>query len=78
MVNVTVSTNTDRKVVPVAIDTTVQETIDAAEVTVGNVALYVNGAVITKEQWDDSLEDLGVEDFSNATIVAVVKADSAS
>lgn len=77
MVNVTVSTNTNRSSVAVDIDATINEVIDASGIAISNVALYLNGSVISRDEWEDTLEDFGVEDFSNATLVAVVKADSA-
>lgn len=77
MINVTVSTNTNRSSVAVDIDATIKEVIDASGIAIGNVALYLNGSVISRDEWEDTLEDFGVEDFSNATLVAVVKADSA-
>lgn len=77
MVNVTVSTNTNRASVAVDVNSTIDEIIEASGIAIGNVALYLNGSVISRDEWEDTLDDFGVEDFSNATLVAVVKADSA-
>lgn len=77
MINVTISSNTNRTSVAVEATATVLDVYEAAGMAVGNTAVYLNGVVVSRDELDESLEDLGVEDFSNATLINVVKADSA-
>lgn len=77
MVSIKVGTATKRKTVVVETSTTISEVIAASEMNMGTATMFLNGAPISNAEYDSTLEDLGVEDESEASLLAVVKADSA-
>lgn len=77
MVNVTVSSNTARKNAIVAVSATVRDVFEQAGINPNGTAVHLDGQIISQYDFDSSLEDLGIEDESTASIICVVKAQSA-
>lgn len=77
MVNVTVSSNTTRKNAIVAVSATVRDVFEQAGINPNGTAVHLDGQIISQYDFDSSLEDLGIEDESTASIICVVKAQSA-
>ena len=77
MVKVKIATNSVRKEAIVSVDTTVEELLENNNVSTVGVALHLDGAVVMPDEYDLTLDELGIEDESEATLVAIVKADSA-
>lgn len=77
MVNVTVSSNTARKNAIVAVSATVRDVFEQAGINPNGTAVHLDGQIISQYDFDNSLEDLGIEDESTASIICVVKAQSA-
>lgn len=77
MINLTIGTNTERKTVIVAPEQIVGEVLAENNVNTTSAAIHLNGSLIPGCDLDQSFEDLGVEDDTQAMLIAVVKADSA-
>ena len=77
MINLTIGTNTERKTVIVSPEDVVGEVLAENNVNTTSAAIHLNGALIPGCDLDQSFEDLGVEDDTQAMLIAVVKADSA-
>lgn len=77
MINLKIGTNTQRKDVIVEASETIQDILDANEISTIGCALHLNGTLIAQADTDQTLEELGVKDGTKAMLIAVVKADSA-
>lgn len=77
MVKLTVSNNTKKNDVIVPVTATLREAASEAGVNLGSGGMYLNGELINQSFLDDSLESLGVQDESEAMLIAVKNADSA-
>lgn len=77
MIRLTIGTNTQRKTVVVEPTETLSDILDSNDVSTVGAALHLNGSLIAGAAVEDTLEELGVPDNSNAMLIAVVKADSA-
>ena len=78
MINLTIGTNTERKTVVVEPTDTLQDVLRENNVNTGSAAIHLNGSLIPGCDLDQTFEDLGVEDDTQAMLIAVVKADSAA
>ena len=78
MISLTIGTNTERKNVIVAPDDTLQDVLSENNVNTVSAAIHLNGSLIPGCDLDQTFEDLGVEDDTQAMLIAVVKADSAA
>ena len=78
MIRLTIGTNTQRTTVMAAPTDTLSDVLNANNVNVGSAALHLNGSLIPGAAVHDTFEELGVEDDSDAMLIAVVKADSAN
>lgn len=77
MIRLTIGTNTKRSIVVVEPETILADVLEEQEVSTAGAALHLNGTLIPGVDIDNSLEELGVQDNTSATLIAVVKADSA-
>lgn len=77
MINLTIGTNTERKNVIVEPTEVLGEVLAANNVSTASAAIHLNGSLIPGCDLDQTFEDLGVEDDTQAMLIAVVKADSA-
>lgn len=77
MVSIKVGTATKRNTVVVDVNTTVANVIKQADVNTGTATMFLNGSALSNTEFGSTLAELGVEDESEATLLAVVKADSA-
>lgn len=77
MIKLKIATNSTRKEVIVPAETTVEEVLTENNISTNGAALHLDGAVVRPDEFDMSLEDLGVEDETEATLVLIIKADSA-
>jgi sulfur carrier protein ThiS len=77
MIRLTIGTNTKRSTVVVEPETILADVLEEQEVSTAGAALHLNGTLIPGVDIDNSLEELGVQDNTSATLIAVVKADSA-
>lgn len=77
MVSIKVGTATKRKTVVVESDTTISDVIAKSEMNMGTATMFLNGTPLSNADYDSTLEELGVEDEAEASLLAVVKADSA-
>lgn len=77
MVRLTIATNSNRKIVTTPVEATIEDILNANNVSVGGAALHLDGSIVAPDEYDLSLEDLGIEDETEVTLVAIVKADSA-
>lgn len=77
MISLTIGTNTERKTVIVEPTQVVSEVLEANNVNVASAAIHLNGSLIPGCDLEETFEALGVEDDSQAMLIAVVKADSA-
>jgi len=77
MINLTIGTNTERKNVIVEPTEVLGEILAANNVNTSSAAIHLNGSLIPGCDLDQTFEDLGVEDDTQAMLIAVVKADSA-
>lgn len=78
MINLTIGTNTERKNIIVAADEVLRDVLADNNVNTGSAAIHLNGSLIPGCDLDSTFEELGVEDDTQAMLIAVVKADSAS
>jgi sulfur carrier protein ThiS len=77
MINLTIGTNTERKSVIVEPEQTLSDVLAENSVNVNGCALHLNGSLIAGVDTDSTFEELGVADGTKATLIAVIKADSA-
>ena len=77
MIRLTIGTNTKRSTVVVKPETILADVLEEQEVSTAGAALHLNGTLIPGVDIDSSLKKLGVQDNTSATLIAVVKADSA-
>lgn len=77
MISLTIGTNTERKTVIVEPTEVVGEVLEANNVNTAATAIHLNGSLIPGCDLYETFESLGVEDDSQAMLIAVVKADSA-
>jgi len=77
MIRLTIGTNTKRSTVVVEPETILADVLEEQEVSTAGAALHLNGTLIPGVDIDNSLKELGVQDNTSATLIAVVKADSA-
>ena len=78
MINLTIGTNTQRTNVIVDPTEVLGDVLAANNVNVSSAAIHLNGSLIPGCDLDQTFEDLGVEDDTQAMLIAVVKADSAA
>lgn len=77
MINLSIGTNTERKNVMVEPTQTLSEVLSAQGVNVNGCALHLNGSMIAGADTQETFAALGVIDGTKATLIAVIKADSA-
>lgn len=77
MINLTIGTNTERKTVVVEPTDVLGEVLEQNNVNTTSAAIHLNGSLIPGCDLGETFEDLGVEDDTQAMLIAVVKADSA-
>ena len=77
MISLTIGTNTERKTVIVNPTDVLGDVLEENNVSTTSAAIHLNGSLIPGAELQETFEDLGVEDESNAMLIAVVKADSA-
>ena len=77
MINLTIGTNTERKTVIVEPTDILSEVLEENNVITTSAAIHLNGSLIPGCDLESSFEDLGIQDNSQAMLIAVVKADSA-
>ena len=77
MINLTIGTNTERKTVVVEPTDVLGEVLEQNNVSTTSAAIHLNGSLIPGCDLGETFEDLGVEDDTQAMLIAVVKADSA-
>lgn len=75
MLNITVGTNTSRKKVVVAPNTTLRQVLSDNGVNTSVGTLSIDGTVLSSSDLDKTLEELNVA--NNAYIIQVAKADNA-
>ena len=78
MINLTIGTNTERKTVLVQPTDVLANVLEENNVITTSAAIHLNGSLIPGCDLDQSFEELGVEDDTQAMLIAVVKADSAA
>lgn len=78
MISLTIGTNTERKTVIVNPTDVLGDVLEENNVSTTSAAIHLNGSLIPGADLQETFEDLGVEDESNAMLIAVVKADSAA
>ncbi len=78
MINLTIGTNTERKNVIVEPTEILGDVLEENNVNTASAAIHLNGSLIPGCDLDQSFEELGVEDDTQAMLIAVVKADSAA
>lgn len=78
MINLTIGTNTERKNVIVEPTEILGDVLAENNVNTASAAIHLNGSLIPGCDLDQSFEELGVEDDTQAMLIAVVKADSAA
>jgi sulfur carrier protein ThiS len=77
MIRLTIGTNTSRTQVAVEPDQTLASVLSENNVNTTGCALHLNGTLIAGVDTDQTFEELGVRDGSDAMLIAVVNADSA-
>lgn len=75
MLNITVGTNTSRKKVVVAPNTTLRKILSDNGVNTSVGTLSIDGTILSSSDLDKTLEELNVA--NNAYIIQVAKADNA-
>jgi hypothetical protein len=75
MLNITVGTNTSRKKVVVAPNTTLRQVLSDNGVNTSVGTLSIDGTILSSSDLDKTLEELNVA--NNAYIIQVAKADNA-
>lgn len=75
MLNITVGTNTSRKKVVVAPNTTLRQVLSDNGVNTSVGTLSIDGTILSSSDLDKTLEELHVA--NNAYIIQVAKADNA-
>lgn len=77
MIRLTIGTNTEKTSVIVQPTDTLADVLADNNVNTASSAIHLNGSLIPGCDLEETFEDLGVEDDSEAMLIAVVKADSA-
>jgi sulfur carrier protein ThiS len=77
MISLVVGTNTERKTITVEPDQTLKAVLAENNVNINGCALNLNGSLIAGIDTEQTFEELGVADGGKATLIAVIKADSA-
>lgn len=77
MIQISISTNTVRKTVNAEVTATPFEVFEENNISTAGCQVYVDGERIQGDDFDETFEDLGVDDESAITISCIVKADSA-
>lgn len=77
MVRITLVSNSNRRTVTADISTTVQEILDENNISTTGAAVHLDGMMVQRGEYDYSLDELGIEDETEVTMVSVIKADSA-
>lgn len=77
MIQISISTNTVRKTVNAEVTATPLEVFEENSISTTGCQVYVDGERIQGADFDETFEDLGIEDESTITISCIVKADSA-
>ena len=77
MIKLTIGTNTERKIVMVEVDDTLEDVLSNNNVDASHSALHLNGSLIPGAYKCLTFRELGVEDGSEAMLISVIKADSA-
>lgn len=75
MLNITVGTNTSRKKIVVAPNTTLRKVLSDNGVNTSVGTLSIDGTILSSSDLDKTLEELNVA--NNAYIIQVAKADNA-
>lgn len=78
MIRLTVATNSKRTAVVVEPTACINDVIDMANISTTGAALHLDGSIVLPDEYDMPLEDFGIEDETEATLTAIVKADSAA
>ena len=78
MINLKIGTNTERKDIIVQVDDTLAEVLENNDINITGCALTLNGSLIPGVDVEKTFEELGVADGTRATLIAVMKADSAN
>lgn len=78
MINLTIGTNTERKTVIVEPNAVLADVLKDNNVITSSAAIHLNGSLIPGCDMQCTFEELGVEDDTEAMLIAVVKADSAA
>lgn len=77
MVKVTVGTTTERTDVVKDVDTTVESILREQGIPLGGHIVNLNMRVLGQGDINKTLDELGVQDETTATLICCVKADSA-
>ena len=77
MVRLTLGTNTNRKTVMVEVTETLEDILEENNVSTTGASVHLNGMIVLPDEMDCTLEELDVEDETDASLITVVKADSA-
>lgn len=77
MINLTIGTNTARTNAIVEPTDTLASVLEANNINTTGCALTLNGSLIAGVDIEDTFEELGVVDGTKASLIAVIKADSA-
>lgn len=77
MINLTIGTNTKRTNVIVEAGQTLAEILAENEVSTQGVGLHLNNSLLCGSDLNRSLADLGVQDGTRASLIAVVKSENA-
>ena len=77
MIRLTIGTNTERRMVTVNSTDVLADVLAANNVNVTGSALHLNGSLIPGADKELTFEELGIQDESEAMLIAVIKADSA-
>ena len=77
MISLKIGTTTERRTVLVEPNAVLGNVLSDNNISITGAALHLNGNLIPTAAIEDSLADLGVADGTEASLIAVVKADSA-
>lgn len=77
MISLTIGTNTERKTAIVQPTDKLSDVLKAEGVNANGCALHLNGSLIAGADTQLTFTELGIQDGSKASLIAVVKADSA-
>jgi sulfur carrier protein ThiS len=77
MIKLSLGTNTTRTNVMVEAGDTLKEALAKNNVSTNGCAIHLNGTLIAGADLDQTFDEMGVADGTSASLIAVVKADSA-